>query len=100
MRRALAGSSRARRWCRAGQPRVWCLGKQPGAQRRVGGGQLRESVLQGAEVQHGASHQQRQPLGGDDLRHLPQRVFAELGGGVGLAGVADVDQPMRCTGQQ
>ena len=68
------------------------LGVQPGAHLGVGGGHVVDAVEQRLEIQHGATHQQRDGAAGADLSDQALGVLHELGRAVRLQRVEDVDQ--------
>ena len=61
----------------------------------IRGGQIVQALGQGLEIQHRAADEQRHVAPRIDFTDKPQRVGAEIGGGIGVGGVDDVDQMMR-----
>ena len=69
--------------------------RQPGAQRRVGGGHGRQAAQQGLEIQPGAAGQDRQPAAAGDVVQRGAGVNGEFGRRVRLPRIANVDQVVR-----
>ena len=68
------------------------FGLQLRAQLRVGLGHQRQAVEQGAEIQAGAAHQDRQPTALADLQDQAFGLGSKLGSAVRLPGGNDIDQ--------
>jgi len=91
-RRASAGSAAASRACSAALAR-----RHPGqlaAKLRIRGRRGVEPAEQGADVQPGAAHDDRQPAARADRGDHDQRLGAEPGGVVAIVRVDHVDQMM------
>ncbi len=71
------------------------LQRQPGAHRRIGGRQFRQTPFQRPKIKHGSPDQQ-----GNSPRHfnfpdLAPGILSKTAGRIGLRRIEDIDQPMR-----
>ena len=65
------------------------------AKLRGGGRKLGQAMEERSEVQHGATHQERDLLPGVDRTDAGEGILYEAPGGVALGRLADVDEVMR-----
>ena len=70
------------------------LSLDPGAYGRIGAGQIRQPLAQRPRVHHGPTHHQGQAAAPGDVGNGGGGVAQEIGGGIGVGGVAQVDQVM------
>lgn len=70
------------------RPHLWVCRRQVG-----------QALLQGLEIQHGATDQQRHSAGGMNIGNLAQRVFTKACRGIGFSRIEKAEQSVRRPGQ-
>ncbi|MNG93350.1 hypothetical protein D3C79_523150 [compost metagenome] len=82
-----------------GQAQRLGLGFQLGTHRGIGRRHVGQAIDQRLVIEHGAAHQQRDLAARGDLGHGLQGIGTELRSRIALGRVANVDQPVRVSGE-